>query len=152
MNKKAVLIFMLALFVLIGLLDTGYLSYKHATRDPLACSIITGCDRVTSSPYSALFGIPLAYLGVTFYAGMLFLLVWYARARKTLMLLFLVIGSALGFLMSLWFLYLQFFVIRAICEYCIVSSITATLMFIGSIMLLNIDHFQQKKVDRNNEK
>jgi uncharacterized membrane protein len=56
---------------LLGLGDSIYLAYEHATANStLACSGggTVDCAKVTTSSYSTLAGIPVAYLGVAFFA------------------------------------------------------------------------------------
>ena len=45
------------------------------------------------------------------------------------------IMAVLGFLASLWFVYLQIFVIKALCEYCITSAIFATMLVLLAHLL-----------------
>lgn len=59
---------------LLGLGDSIYLAYEHATANAtLVCSGhgTVDCAKVTTSSYSILAGIPVAYLGVAFFAGAL---------------------------------------------------------------------------------
>lgn len=59
---------------LIGLGDSIYLAYEHATANAsMACSGhgAVDCVKVTTSSYSKLSGIPVAYLGVAFFAAAL---------------------------------------------------------------------------------
>lgn len=110
---------------LIGLIDAFYLSYATYTATSLECLLLEGCNAVAASPYSRLFGMPLSYLGVLYYIGVLgigtYIILHGAQNRRlmSLMLAFTILGG----LMSIWFVWVQVTLIRALCVYCLVSSI-----------------------------
>ena len=116
-----------ALLSLIGLADSIYLTVEHLTGQSLRCTIISGCSEVLSSPYSHIGNLPLAALGAIAYFTVFDLSILaafgYRFARPLLLAL-----SALMFLMTLWLLYLQAFVIHHFCQYCLLSAaVTITL-------------------------
>lgn len=115
------------ILVLIGLTDAAYLSALHFYQAEPGCSLITGCDAVLSSEYSVVLGIPLAYGGLAYYLILLIsVLVYYQyEIKKALQVLFIV--NLLGFLSSLWLVYIQAFVLEAFCQYCLISALTTTL-------------------------
>lgn len=132
-NKN--LVWIISAFSLAGFLDASYLAIKHYQGAPVICSIIEGCDKVTASVYSTLGGIPVAFLGVFYYFLILLLAVSYLsngneKRFKTLMGI-----SLAGFLASLWFVYLQIFVIKAICLYCMASAFISTAIFLLFLIL-----------------
>ncbi|MBI3045954.1 MAG: vitamin K epoxide reductase family protein [Candidatus Harrisonbacteria bacterium] len=133
-NNKNLAWIILALS-LVGLLDASYLAIKHYQGAPVICSIIEGCDKVTASIYSTLGGIPVALLGVFYYFLILFLVIWYLWNGNKKHFSGLMRISIVGFLASLWFVYLQVFVIKAICLYCMVSALTATAIFLLFLIL-----------------
>ena len=45
--------------------------------------------------------------------------------------------TIIGLLASLWFIYLQLFVIKAICLYCMFSAFTSITLFIFGLFVLN---------------
>ncbi len=120
-----------ALLSFVGLADSIYLTVEHLTGQSLRCTIISGCSEVLSSPYSHIGNLPLAALGAMAYFTVFDLSVLaafgYRFARPLLMALL-----ALMFLMTLWLLYLQAFVIRHFCQYCLLSAaVTITLTLIA---------------------
>ncbi|MBI2454236.1 MAG: vitamin K epoxide reductase family protein [Parcubacteria group bacterium] len=120
---------------LVGFADAFYLTVKHYSQSSIFCSVLNnGCDLVTSSRYSAFGGVPIALIGTIYYAFIVLLaaLLFRQPSSQTVKLLLLV--SSLGFLFSLWLLYLQIFVIKALCFYCIISAATSTLIFIISLI------------------
>ena len=120
-----------------GFADATYLTTQHYLGLPVACSILEGCEQVTTSPYSLIFGIPVALLGSIFYFTVLILSVLYLDSKKIKFLNFIAVITPFGFLASLYFVYLQIFVIKAICLWCMGSALTTTLLFILSLVFLH---------------
>jgi uncharacterized membrane protein len=113
---------------LIGLGDSIYLTVRHLTGQSVKCAVTTGCSAVLSSSYATIAGIPTAAFGALAYFAAFSLATLaafgYERARAGLAL---VVG--LMFLVTIWLLYVQVFVIRAYCEYCLLSAaMTLTLV------------------------
>ena len=129
------LIYFFTTISLIGFLDAVYLTVSHYTGH-ISCSVITGCQEVLSSPYSEIFGIPLALLGAIYYLFILLNSLLYIDNQNRYSKLILSYIPITGFLFSLYLLYLMFFVINAICQYCLLSATTSTLLFILSIVLV----------------
>lgn len=132
-NKN--LTWIILLFSLIGFSDAFYLTIKHYQGASVVCLMIQGCDRVTASVYSTIAGIPVALLGVFYYFLILLLAVSYLRNRNEKRFKKLMWVSLAGFLASLWFVYLQIFVIKAICIYCMVSAFTSIATFLLFLIL-----------------
>lgn len=126
-NKLVVLLLVLAL---VGFIDSAYLTAEHYLGFGLTCSIVKGCEQVTTSQYSQYFGIPVALFGALYYFVLFLMLVVYKDNKQAGTWNYLKILVSLGFLMTLWLVYLQFFVISAICLYCMVSALTTTLLFV----------------------
>src|SRR5574341_836618 len=54
-----------------GVVLSAYLLATRAAHAPTYCPLGSGCDIVQSSRYAAVFGIPVAVLGVGYYAALL---------------------------------------------------------------------------------
>jgi len=121
----------------LGILDTGYLAYEHFSGVVPPCTI-NGCERVLTSEYAVIFGVPLGLWGLAFYSSVLTLAVlsYFWESRKTFLIL--LSTTAIGFLMSLGFVYIQLFVLKAICMYCMISAATATALFALTLYLFII--------------
>ena len=123
-----------ALLSLVGLADALYLTIEHVTGQSVRCTIISGCSAVLSSPYAVVAGIPLAAIGAAAYFTVFSLailtLFGYPRAGK--LLLGLVVAM---FLISLWLIYLQAFVIREFCQYCLLSATITVALLV--VLLIN---------------
>jgi uncharacterized membrane protein len=119
----------------LGVLNAAYLSWSALLGDAPTCFLNSGCDIVAASSYSRIFGIPLATFGVFFYSLIVGFALWRACAPTARVLPYLLPLSTLGFLLSLYFLYLQAFIIGAYCEYCLFSLFDATLIFSATMYL-----------------
>ena len=117
-----------AILSLIGLVDALYLTIQHVTGQSLQCTIVSGCSEVLSSRYSEVAGVPLAAVGAAAYFSVFSLATLAAFGYRTAGTLFTLLVAAM-FLVSLWLIYLQAFVIGHFCQYCLLSAaITAGLL------------------------
>lgn len=133
MNK--LLFFMMAI-AFVGFVDATYLTVQHFQGGVLPCTIASGCDVVTTSKYSMIFGYPVAMFGVIGYVSILLMIMLWFDVRKR-QILWIVSGLCLfAFLASAYFVYLQVGVLKAICEYCMLSAITSTLLFLCGLFLM----------------
>lgn len=111
-----------ALVSLIGLVDAIYLTVEHLSGRSAQCLVTTGCSKVLSSPYANPGGIPLAIIGAAAYFTVFSLSTLaafgYVQAGR-----FLTYIVAMMFLTTLVLLYLQAFVIKEFCDYCLLSAI-----------------------------
>ncbi len=121
----------------VGFLNATYLTAKHYIGTPLPCSILEGCEQVTNSKYSIVFGVPVALGGVFYYLSIFILLIIYLDIRKNKVLSLASLLTVVGFLASMWFVYLQLFIIKAICLYCMVSAVISTILFILGVIILS---------------
>jgi uncharacterized membrane protein len=102
-----------------GLLISAYLTWIHFMGvAPVCISGSGGCETVQSSRYAAIFGVPVAALGVVAYAGLLFSATLRGEGGIYLGLLITLVGT----LFSAYLTYLELFVIHAICEWCVASA------------------------------
>ena len=110
-----------ALLSLFGLADALYLTIEHVTGQSVRCTIISGCSEVLSSRYAVVAGFPLAAIGAAAYFSVFSLAtlaIFGYRAAGTLLT---PLVTAM-FFVSLWLIYLQAFVIREFCQYCLFSA------------------------------
>ena len=131
-NRRSRFKFILLFFVIVGVIDTGYLTYKHFFQPIGICLAgpFGDCGKVLSSEYSMLFGVPLALLGMLHYLWM-GTLVWLSYSLGSdIYKRFAFIQSALGVVISLYLTYLQFFVIKSLCPYCLFSALLSVVMYV----------------------
>src|ERR1043165_8498474 len=109
-----------ALLALVGLADALYLTIEHLTGQSVRCTIIAGCSAVLSSPYAVVAGVPLAAIGAAAYFTVFSLAIlplfgyhWAGTIMRVMVITM--------FAISVWLIYLQAFVIREFCQYCLLS-------------------------------
>lgn len=127
------------ILALAGAVDSGYLLIQTVRNRAVICPNISigrfnlnRCNVVLSTPYSKFLGLPVALYGLTAYLFFAILTLYeiyggFKNARFILSIL-----SGIGFMISTRFVYLQFFTIKAVCFYCLISSALITLIFILS--------------------
>ena len=114
-----------------GIAVAGYLSYVHYNVGALVCGI-GDCEIVQASKYSEMFGIPIAIYGLFMYLAILALIIIrstmieLADLANTGILVFLVAGT----IYAAYLTYLEIEVIRAICQWCVISAIITVLLLI----------------------
>lgn len=116
----------IAVLCVIGIGIASYLTYVHYEGIKVLCLSSRGCETVQSSKYAKLDGIPVAVLGLAGYVGILLsLAVRGDTGRAT------AFGIALiGFLFSMYLTYRELFTIKAICQWCMGSTVLITLLVI----------------------
>jgi len=117
---------------LIGLVVAAYLAYVETQSVEAMCGPVGDCNAVQTSPYARLFGVlPLGVLGVLAY--LLILAAWAVESRATGRVAAVAgltgFGIALfGTIFSLYLTFLEAFIIRAVCLWCLASAVTITLI------------------------
>jgi uncharacterized membrane protein len=126
-----------ALVSLAGVFVALYLTlYKLGYVGTLVCAV-GSCETVQTSRWASLLGIPVATWGVAFYVAALALSLWglsdaMADSRRLSQALAVMTGA--GVLFSLWLTSLELFVIHAICQWCVISALLVTVLFIISVL------------------
>ena len=123
---------------LLGLVVAIYMTIFKLTDNDKMCIGNGGCSKVNSSIYAEVYGIPVALFGVGGYAVIAALLFMEDRnqflEQNGTMIVF---GLALiGFLFTLYLIYVELALIHALCPFCVTSQITMTILFILSIIRL----------------
>jgi uncharacterized membrane protein len=115
----------LALLAVAGLGIAGYLTFVHYAGIKPVCTAGGSCEKVQTSIYSELAGIPVALLGLLGYGAILALLIGPENetTRFAAMALTLV-----GFGFSAYLTYRELYSIHAICEWCASSAAILTVM------------------------
>lgn len=109
---------------LFGIGVTTYLTYTHYAGIQPSCSIAHGCERVLTSPYAKLLGVPLSLLGLIGYVGLLAALAADGEYGRIAAAFFALVGWGL----SLYLLYRELFTIHAFCQWCLASLVTLTIL------------------------
>lgn len=123
---------------LLGVGISLYLSTVHYANVPLVCLGAAGCETVNHSPYSEVAGIAVALLGLGGYVAILGLL-WaenqgVVKNDEAALALFGV--SLAGVLYSAYLTYVELFILRAICSWCVISALAMTAIFVLAVVRL----------------
>ena len=120
---------------LAGLGVSIYLTIAHFTESTLlGCSEVKGlvdCTKVTTSPQSYVFGIPVAVLGLAFFlfaAAIMSPWAWRAARREVHLVRIASLVVGIGFV--LYLLYAELFIIGSICLYCTSVHVITFLLFV----------------------
>ena len=117
-----------------GLGVSIYLTIAHFTESALAGCSESGtinCTKVTTSPQSIVFGIPVAVLGLAFFVFLVAIMspwAWQAGRREVHMLRIASVVVGIG--MVIYLVYAEFIIIGAICLYCTSVHIITFLLFV----------------------
>ena len=118
---------------LLGLAVSAYLTAEHFTTPTLlACpaTAVVNCQRVTTSPQSEVLGIPVAVLGLAYFAvmaGLTLPAAWRSPSRdlrRTRLA-----AAAAGVAFAVYLIYVELFVVNAICLWCTAVHVIALAQF-----------------------
>ncbi len=105
----------------VGLAEATYLTVLFLTGETAVCGGSPDCFQVLGSSYSKIKGIPVSAFGAIAYFSAFscatFAAFGYIRARK-----FFALAVWAMFAATLWFLYVQAFLLHAYCRYCLFSA------------------------------
>jgi uncharacterized membrane protein len=119
-----------ALLAVTGIAIAGYLTWVHyAELDPVCVGGGGGCERVQTSDWAELAGVPVALLGLLGYVTILLSLALPedpgAAAAAFL--------SLVGFGFSAWLTYVELEKIDAVCQWCVASALVMTALAAVSV-------------------
>ena len=126
------------LLSLIGLGLSIYLTITHFAPQALVCTDtgVINCAKVTTSPQSYVFGIPVAILGLATYTVLTALnspWAWHAKQRWVHVARFDLVVLSMCFV--LWLIYAEVILIGSICLYCTGVHLTTFLLLIVLTMV-----------------
>ena len=118
-----------AIVALIGLTDAVYLTIHHYTAEVVPCGADFDCGAVLSSPYAEIAGVPLAAFGAAAYFTAFSLALLTAFGNRGLWKIYGVQATLMA-VFSGYLIYVQYFLIHAWCQYCLVSAATSFILFL----------------------
>jgi uncharacterized membrane protein/glutaredoxin len=134
--------YLIGAIALLGAINTGYLTYNKLFGGETLC--LSDCDRVLSSPYASVFGLPLPLFGFLAYLAMAaFALAPLAISDEnrqtrssiestTWLLLF--VGATAMLVFSGYLMFILVTQLGGICYYCIASALFALAMFVLTLL------------------
>ncbi|MBI2647774.1 MAG: vitamin K epoxide reductase family protein [Candidatus Wildermuthbacteria bacterium] len=124
-------------FAFLGFFDSLYLTAQKFAGVIPPCSLTAGfsCETVLTSQYAQFFGIPVSLFGVAYYCAVLWCALSYATGGKRTYALGMALLPLAGVAATLWFLYLQAFVLRAYCAYCLFSAAVSGALAVFALVI-----------------
>jgi uncharacterized membrane protein len=129
---RYLIIFLVIAFI--GLLNSGYLFLSHYRHKKIACPIGGKCNEVTESKYSKTFGIRNDFMGILYYLFVIIVGIFIYNGFREIKIIFIII-EGLALLFSIYLIYVQAFVLRSYCFYCIVSAVINLILFTMSFWI-----------------
>jgi uncharacterized membrane protein len=119
-----------AALAIAGLAVAAYLTWVHyEDLEPICAGGGGGCEKVQSSEYAELAGVPVAVLGLAGYALILASLAVPGEAGRLAGALLALVGF--GF--SAYLTWLELFEIDAICQWCVASAVVMTALAVTTV-------------------
>ncbi|MGH7246085.1 MAG: vitamin K epoxide reductase family protein [Candidatus Levyibacteriota bacterium] len=122
------------IFAIAGFFDATYLTIIHYQNVIPPCTL-KGCEVVLTSKFSMLGPIPISLIGVGFYITMIILLLVFRETKKKMILNALFALGIAVVIVSMVLVGLQAFVLHAFCQYCLLSELMNTLLFLSILWL-----------------
>lgn len=125
--SKAKYIVLIAIFFL-SFVASAILSFIPPEQ---ACGgIQTTCYAVQTSEYEKTLGINNSYFGLIAFPLLLIFALSHIKSPKKYKKQIIATGIVFGSIFSIYFIYIQFFAIKALCKYCMVVDVGALLSLI----------------------
>lgn len=135
---KSKLIIYSTVLAFFGFIDSLYLTVAHYKNLTPPCTI-HGCEKVLTSPYSMIGPIPLALTGVLFYLTVIIVCLLVLIEGKTQLLKFFHFTVLVGFLVSVVLFLIQALIIKAFCQYCLLSEVISMGLLFLSLLKVKQD-------------
>lgn len=130
MKAASALTWTMLLLATAGFFVAVYLTVEHYLGQVPACSFLSGCEVVTTSEYATIGPFPISLLGAGYFLTVWASLLALLQTGRSAFLTIVGIFTAMGALVAAGLLYLQVFVLEAVCIYCVTSDSISLLLFI----------------------
>lgn len=123
------------IFAFIGFLDATYLTILHYKNAFPPCTVTGGCETVLTSQYSVILGVPISLLGSLFYLLLMFFALAVLLDKRKIFAHGLFLTAFSGLFISAVLFFVQFFILKAFCQYCLLSEVISLILFINCSLL-----------------
>jgi uncharacterized membrane protein len=125
-------------FAVLGGLVSIYMTVFKLTENQSMCLGNGGCSVVNNSIYSEVYGIPVSVIGIVGYAALVAMILLQDRAAalRDNGVLFIFGLALVGFLFTVYLIYVEIALIHALCPFCITSQVSITVVFVLSLIRL----------------
>jgi uncharacterized membrane protein len=124
---------------ILGLAVSIYMTVYKIIGDSRLCLGNGGCDVVNKSIYAEINGFPVAGVGVLGYLAIIGVLVLEQRGSKFFKNNAVLMNFGLtliGFAFTLYLVYVELALIKALCPFCVTSQVTMTILFVITLIRL----------------
>ena len=122
------------ILIIISILFSSLIFY-FSLKGKTFCTFGDSCGNVQNSDYGTLFGMPVSLFGT--FSFSLLLLLYLVSLKTPSFEVYFVFSSIIGSLFSLYFIFIQFFLLHAFCSSCLIVD--------GSALLILLLFFLQKR-------
>lgn len=138
-TKNNKFIFYSLILGFLGFLDSTYLTVLHYKNIIPPCSILHGCEKVLNSSFSTIGPIPLALFGAFFYLLVITvcLVIITENKKELIQVFYLFVG--IGFVVSVSLFLIQALIIKAFCQFCVLSEVISTGLLILAFLKFRQD-------------
>lgn len=109
------------LFVFLVSLISSIILFSNSSTG--VCTIGGGCDTVNNSAYGTTFGVKNSVYGIFIFSFMIIITLLHMSKPNKHTRRIIHLAIILGSLIAIYFLYLQFFVIRIFCSFCLIIDL-----------------------------
>lgn len=128
----------IVILAVVGFVISYYIYKNKRDNKKLTCIIGQDCNKVVSSKYAKTLGVPNEVLGLVYYTLLIVLLpilTLFAFLQLPIIFILLKIAVTLAAITSLILIFIQAFVIKEWCEWCLGTAVINILIFILVVFL-----------------
>lgn len=117
-----------------------YIYHTKKNHRDLVCPVGSDCNAVVNSRYSHFLGISVEYYGMVYYSLILIFyvaLIFMPQSIPDVLRSAIIMISGAAFLFSLYLLFVQAFILRQWCIWCLLSALLSIIIFIISLGSVN---------------
>ena len=128
----------IGILIVVALAIAGYTAYEDS-QGVAVCVAGHGCSEVRHGEYGEIFGYKVSFFGTAALAGLL--VVHFLSYKRKIPYKFFLLATYVGAGFAAYFIYLQLFVIGAVCTNCVVIDSAVLVVF----LLANYEYFKLQK-------
>lgn len=121
----------------VGIIISSYLAYVYVFKVPCETCSWVG---VRDWAYSKFFGFSTPILGLLMYTALLILSLSTKRYNPKVIFSLILGISTLGVIISASLTYIELFIIKAICPWCMASALTITIIFVFAFLTSPLEY------------
>ena len=130
-TNKLSLIFT-AILSFLGFVDSTYLTIVHYKNIIPPCLITQDCEKVLTSRFATIANIPISLFGSIFFVLIFVICILILQKKQEYLKKMLFLLSASGIIAGIILFYLQWMVLKAFCQYCLLVEAILLGIFILS--------------------